>query len=93
MRVSAAIPGGRLPGNPRATHGNGTGFVAKLCPRAWGNRVPGQTSPGTYRFANDLAPRWLGSVSSHGCLDEPVVLPTRRRGARAKILVHVHGYG
>ena len=32
MRVSAAIPRGRPPGNPRATHGLGRGFVAKACP-------------------------------------------------------------
>ena len=39
MRVSAAILEGSTPGNPRATHGNGRGFVAELCPRDWGNRV------------------------------------------------------
>ena len=32
MRVSAAIPRGRPPGNPRATHGLSRGFVAKACP-------------------------------------------------------------
>ena len=32
MRVSAAIPRGRSPGNPRATHGLSRGFVAKACP-------------------------------------------------------------
>ena len=51
-------PGGSTPGNPRATHGNGKGFVAKLCPRAWGIRVPGQTSTGTY-------PRDLQMVYHH----------------------------
>ena len=32
MRVSAAIPRARPPGNPRATHGLSRGFVAKACP-------------------------------------------------------------
>ena len=32
MRVSAASPRGRPPGNPRATQGLGRGFVAKACP-------------------------------------------------------------
>ena len=40
------------------THGIGRGFVAKLYPRASGNRLPGQTSPGTY-------PRDLQMVYRH----------------------------
>ena len=32
MQVSAAIPGGRPPGNSRATAGHGTGFVLKSRP-------------------------------------------------------------
>ena len=57
-RVSAAIPGGRPPGHPRATRGHGRRFVEKPCPRAWGICVSGQTPPGSY-------PRDLQMVKVH----------------------------
>jgi hypothetical protein len=58
MQVSAAFPGGRPPGNSRATAGHGTGFVLKHVPKTGGLAYicilqinPGDKRPG---FAHGL---------------------------------------
>jgi len=62
MRVSAASPGGRPPGNPRGTHGLGRGFVAKMFP---GDRGINALSRFLANLPGDLPTGLLLMVSCH----------------------------